>query len=141
MTDLTPEQNAAMAKWDAARKAIPPGLKALTDAEMLARKEAFALIFPKVAKGTHYVDLPGGWRIKGVRKVEYKLDPEQVDAMLDALKGTGNEGTFLADRLVKWKAELSVTEYEALTSDTYKKIVDRILTTKDASPEFSLVSP
>lgn len=142
MITLTPLQNAAMARWDAAKKAIiAANVAALMAEEMAARKDAFAAIFPDVPKGTHYVDLPGGWRIKGVRKVDYKIDADEVEAMLDALRGTGNEGVFIADRIVKFKPDLSVSEYEGLVSDTYRKIVDRVLTTKDASPEFALVPP
>lgn len=140
---FTPEQIAALEAWNNARNALlMAGVKKLVDTEMAARKAAVALVFNGVEAGTHYAEAGEGYKLKYVRKIEYKIDPEQVNDVLDALKATGNEGAFIGDRLVKWKPELSVTEYKTLPiGGTYKKIIDRILTTKDGSPELTLIAP
>lgn len=131
--------------------------------EKLKRAEATALCFPNPVKGTQRFELGGGYKLKLVHGVTYSLgdkdmvDPTlnekvsietQVNGTLEAIRALGNEGPFLADRLVKWKPELSATEYEALATDgaseaqkEAKKLIDSILTIKPASPQLSYEEP
>jgi hypothetical protein len=142
---ITIEQSNSIAKW---RDAKIAATKAVADEKAL-RAAMVALCFPDPKIGTNNLDIGRGYTLKFVRSLNYKLDTKDVDATtglsntdraLDIIRSTGNDGPFIADRLVKWKPELSVTEYKAL-SDTHKKIIDKVVTTSDASPEVEMVPP
>lgn len=87
----------------------------------------------------HTIELGNGYKLKGKRPISYKLD-DTINAVLTEIAALGNEGPFLAERLVKWKPELSLTEYNKL-SDTYKKLIDKALTTTPGLPVIELVKP
>lgn len=140
----TPEQLQKLAQWDAAKTA----LAAAKETEMNLRKECAALIFPDAAVGTNRVELPEGYSLKMVRKVNYKLDAdnEKVDSVQDKVAAMGNEGAFLAPRLFKWTVELSVSEYKKLdpanpTHAKIKKTLDAIITTEDGAPTMEVEAP
>lgn len=123
-------------------------LKALKAREMDLRKKVMASAFPQATVGTNTFDLGQGYELKGVRKLNYSLtngDNQTADA-LDAIEKLGNEGAFIADRLVKWKPELSITEYKALdaanpTHVKIKGLIDAVLTITDGSPELNVKEP
>lgn len=87
----------------------------------------------------HTLDLGNGYKLKGKRPISYKLDAAVRDA-LDEIAKIGNEGPFTAERLVKWKPELSVSEYNKL-SEAYKAIIDKALTTTPGLPVIELCKP
>ena len=112
------------------------------------RKDIFAAYFPGHRKGTVNRDLGNGYILKAVGKLNYKLDPaiDKVEAVMDAIEKVGNEGAFLADRLVKTKYELAEGEYNKLAADNttqseIKALVDSILTITDGSPSLEIVPP
>lgn len=93
----------------------------------------------------------GGGNLKIVNALEYKfIDPEHMtprdpnkdlrraaSVALNALVNElGETGGFIADRLVKWVPELSVSEYKKLPENA-RKIIDRVLETKPKSPQMS----
>lgn len=93
--------------------------------EAEARQIAFDLGFADWAKeGTNNLPLGNGYVAKGVLKMNYNLVPpvgstkDKVTAVDDVVddfaKISPNEGTFIAERLFKWKPEMSVTEYRLL---------------------------
>jgi hypothetical protein len=62
----------------------------------------------------------------------------------------GNEGPFIADRLVSWKASFLKTEYNALLERKDKgderaikilNIVNKMLTVTEGAPELNIVEP
>lgn len=104
--------------------------------------------------GTNNLDLGNGVTLKGVLALTYKLDSADDSARTyaaeEAIEALGNEGAFIASRLIKWKPELSVSEYKALETEgqyanathvKIKAIIDEVLTISDASPQVSVVYP
>lgn len=93
-------------------------------------------------EGTENIDLGNDYKLKAVFKTSYTLNNKDnaVDKMLTKLENSGEEGKFIAERLVKYKPELSVTEYKNL-SPKMKKIVDEVVSTKPATPTIEIVAP
>lgn len=99
----------------------------------------------QLLSGTESIELGTG-TLKIVRTVDYEfkmpgkngknvsIANEKVNEALDKIEKTigGNGGTLIAQRLVKWKPELSVTEYKQLP-EAARKIIDEVLMTKQGS--------
>ncbi len=120
-------------------------------------------LFPTPKKGTQrYISPEGFGAIKLVHGWTFTLgdkdavDPstgtkvpikDQVDAVLVQIEAMSERAKLLADRLVKWKPELSVTEYELLASleddeaIAIKTLIDGILTVKPAAPQLTFEPP
>lgn len=145
LATMTPEQKTAfiantIQEW---RKAE----KKLADAkaeEIRLRNLAILLNFPNhtdADEGTQNAELGNGYKLKAVFKQNYNLaDGDAVDAALTKMESLGAEGTFLAERIVKWKPELSLSEYRKLEPQ-YKAIVDTVLTTKPGQASLEFVEP
>lgn len=86
-------------------------------------------------KGTENVETGIG-QVKMVHKIDYKVttDDDKLDAALEAIEKSQLGGNVIADRLIVYKAELSVSEYNKLT-DAQRQIIDRVITAKPASKE------
>jgi len=140
-----------LAKWEAAKTT----LDAAKEAEMTLRKLYVALASdPTKEKGTENIALGNGYKAKVVKKVTFgfikgaddKTDWEAVMTAQDEMEKTGNEGAFIAERLFKWSAELSVSEYNKLDTTNpshaaIKKIADRVIVTKSGAPTLEIVAP
>lgn len=145
------ERDALLNKWLAAQQA----LAAAKDAEAALRKQVVADIIQAKPgeKGTRNYELNAGYKLKAVLKLNYKLNNDEVDATLDRIEEIGEEGKFIAERLVKFKPELSISEYNTLaeraqlndaSGKVAKKIIaelNKILTIEDATPSLELVPP
>ena len=137
MTDLTPEQNKLLGAWHTAKTA----LENAKETEMELRKQVQKMFFPTPEKGTQRVDLAMGYKLKLVHKINYTLgNNDLVNKALDEMAAVGNEGTFIAERLVSWKPSLSVREYDALNPQ-YKAIINKVLTTSDGAPTLEIEEP
>lgn len=92
--------------------------------------------------GTENIELGNGYKLKCEKKINYSLNnkDDAVDKALTKIEKSGAEGAFIVDRLVRWKPELSVSEYKKL-DPKYKKIIDEVVTTKAATPSLTLVEP
>jgi len=132
-----------------------------TAQEKEARAKVTATLFPQATKGTQRYELGHGYKVKLVYGFTYTLgnkdlvDPatnekipvnKQVEELENAIAQLGNEGPFLADRLIKWKPELVEREYLALDKENpthmeAKELIDAILTVKPASPQLTLEEP
>lgn len=131
--------------------------KASADAAIALERDLRAKVvdtfFPDTAKrnvGVNNFDLGRGYQLKATLGLTYKLatadDAKATGDAVDAIEALGNEGSFIAERMVKWKPELSVKEYKALdlTNPTHKKIkelIDGVLTITPASPQVEVVVP
>lgn len=129
------DRDTQIMQWNETKKQ----LDMLKDHEMKMRKhivESNSHGFDAEQIGTQNVDLGNGWTLKAVVKQSYKLDTDtdKVDAMLDKLPD------WQADRLVKWSASMSVSEYKKL-EDADRAVVDEVLTISIASPTLTLVAP
>ncbi len=135
----TASRDAKILQWQEAVKA----LAVAKEAEAALRNEVIAANFAEhKEEGTENVELGNGYKLKAVFKLSYTLDnkEEGVDKALTKLEKMGAEGQFVAERLVRWKPELSVSEYKKL-DDKYKKVIDTVLTTKPGLPSLELVEP
>ena len=138
----TANRDAKILAWDAAVKA----LAAAKDAEAALRREVLAEAFQfdpeALREGTENFELGNGYKLKAVFKISRNLNNENeaVDKVLSKIEKTGPEGAFIAERLVKWKPELSVSEYKKLP-EKFKKLFDEVVTSKEAMPSLELVAP
>jgi len=140
---LTVEQSALLTNWMEAKRS----LEAVKEHEANLRHEILTSLFPDAADGVNTLDIGNGWKAKLTAKTNYKLDADK-NKVADAenrIANIGNEGSFIAERLFKWKAELSISEYKKL-EDTeqqraIKGIVDSVLTTSPGMPTFEIVEP
>ena len=138
----TANRDAKILAWEQAVKA----LAAAKDAEAALRKEvlaeAFAFDPEALREGTENFELGNGYKLKAVFKISRNLNNENeaVDKVLSKIEKTGPEGAFVAERLVKWKPELSVSEYKKLP-EKFKKMIDEVVTSKEATPSLELVAP
>lgn len=119
-------------------------LDALKLAESQLRAEVLAAFSEHVAdelfSGVENIDIGQGYDLKITHALSYKLDNandfERTDEALDAIEKLDN-GELLAERLVKRKLELSVSEYKKLPPAA-KKIIDRVLTITNAAPTVAI---
>lgn len=91
------------------------------------------------ASGVRNIDLGSGYKLKATFKLNHKITGD-VNKMLEKLEKSSEEGKFIAERLVKFKAELALTEYKNL-SDKMRKLVDEFIVTSPATPSLELVEP
>lgn len=121
--------------------------------EMEYRKICASLLVPAKTEGTSTVELGNDYKAKVNHKYNYKLkeDNDTVWATLDKISKIGNEGKFIADRLVSWHPAFLKSEYTTLQEEADKgseqaktilKIVnDELLTISPASPTLEIVEP
>lgn len=137
-----------------------PVLEQAKSAEAEARAVVTKTLFPNPTKGTQRYNLNGGYKIKLVYGLTYtlgdkdKVDDEgkkisiesQVRAIEEKIMAIGPEARILLERLIKWKPELSGSEYEKLDSDdetqvAIRNLIDEVLTVKPASPQLTFEEP
>jgi hypothetical protein len=127
------KREAVINEWIAAKRALDDA-KTREAAARLALIATVSDIADPMATGTENVDVGTG-TIKIVRALNYKLtaDNDGIDNVLDQIEKSMEGGNIIAERLVKWKGELSVSEYKLLSPEN-KARIDRILETKPAAP-------
>lgn len=138
------ERDRLLAVWDEKKKA----LEAAKAGEMEARTAVFAFNFPNPQPGVNRVELNNGYKLKATHKLNYKFDAslDAIDAAEDDCCKLGAEAKFLAERIICWKAEPSVSEYKKLDLSNplhvqVKAIVDRILEIKPGAPTLEIEPP
>lgn len=134
--------------WQDMKKAI----ETAKEAEMELRKYIVKREFPKADEGTNTKELGDkGYKLKAVVKYNYNLaDNDTVEKCLDHISALGNEGAFIADRLVSWKPNFLKTEYNDLLERKSKgderaakilDIVNDMLTITEGAPTLDIVEP
>ncbi len=149
-TDATPaidvaERDRRLMVWDQAKKV----LEAAKNSEMEARKAVAEYVFPTPKEGMNNHDLGNGYTLKMGHKINYSLNApnDEIDAIEErAAKEAGNEGTFLIERIITWKANFSVGEYKKLDPSLpahrkVKELVDTVLQTTTGSPSLEIKEP
>ena len=121
--------------------------------EMEWRKICAAFLVPAKTEGTTNVELGAGYQAKVVHKYNYKLDGDndKIWSALDKIGAIGNEGKFIAERLVSWTPNFLKTEYTTLQEEAANgsqdakailAIVEKeMLTITEAAPTLSIVEP
>lgn len=121
-------------------------LQALKEEELIARNKVVAFFFEETTDkaGTENFDLTQGYKIKLTFAQNHSVPSakggEAVKAVMEKLSKLGEDGKFIAERLFRWKPELSKTEWDAL-SPSMKRIVSPIVTTKAAQPTVEIIAP
>jgi len=133
-------------EWDQRKRQ----LEKAKEAEMEMRKYIVKRAFPDPEEGVNRVELGNGYELKATVKYNYNLDNDldKVEAALDKIASMGNEGPFVAERLVKWEASFLLTEYRKLQANDattlqreMKKVIDSVLLITDAAPTLAIVEP
>ena len=132
-------------------KKLQDNLTELKAKELELRKYIVNRAFPNKTEGTNTIELGSGYELKAVVKYNYKLaDNELVEKTLDLISQEGNEGRFIADRLISWTPNFLKTEYTKLQeeaaggSEQAKKILkltEIMLTITDAAPTLTIKAP
>ena len=132
------ERDTLIQKWLDAKAASASAV----ETERVLRQQVMTAFYPEAQpeKGTFNQELGNGYKLKFGFKQNITLNSALVNDALAEIERTGEEGKFIAERLVKFKPELSLTEYANL-SDNHRRIIDRIVTTKPASPTIEFVEP
>lgn len=117
--------------------------------EMKARKAAVMFMHDPAKSGTtENVELGGGYKATMKVPVNYgfikrddgKTDKARIEKALSKIEKDGEAGELIAERLVKWTPELSLTEYKQL-SDKFKKIIDDVIVTTEGTPTLEIKEP
>jgi len=143
--DFEKVRDQLLVHWREAKEA----LEKAKEAEMFLRKRVVDFAFdPNKQSGTENVDLGNGYKLKAVKKLNYgfikndenKLDKAAIDKALAKIEKDGAVGELIAERLVKWTPDLSLSEYKLL-SDKHKAIIDSVIVTTEGSPTLEIVEP
>lgn len=145
--NLPVDANGVLMLWQNAKNALTEA----KNFEMDIRKLAVKVFVPKPEEGTNTVELGGGFKLKAVVKYNYKLlDNDIVDKTLQEIAKIGNEGAFIADRLVSWTPTFLLTEYRKLQEDaeagsetakSILKLTEKMLIIEDAAPTLDIKEP
>ncbi len=140
-------EDALLLLWNAKKAAI----ETAKAEEMELRKYIVKREFPKADEGTNTKELGEGYKLKAVVKYNYNLaDNDTVEKCLDYISALGNEGPFIADRLVSWKPSFLKTEYNDLLERKSKgderavkilNIIANMLTITEGAPTLDIVEP
>lgn len=131
------EKDALIQRWLDSKDALEKS-KELENQLRLQVLEACIENVPE--KGTINYELGNGYKLKFEFRQNVRLDQSKVDDVIDKLERIGQDGKFIADRLFKMKAELSITEYNQL-NDKMRKLVDNIITKSPATPALTFIPP
>lgn len=143
--DFEKVRDQLLVSWQEAKEA----LEKAKEAEMFLRKKVVDFAFdPNKQSGTENVDLGNGYKLKAVKKLNYgfiknaenKLDKAAIDKALAKIEKDGAVGELIAERLVKWTPDLSLSEYKLL-SEKHKTIIDSVIVTSEGSPTLEIVEP
>lgn len=128
-------------------------LQTAKDLEMEYRKVCASFLTPTKPEGTTNVELGNGYVAKVVNKYNYNLasDNDKVWSALDKIAKVGNQGAFIAERLVSWHPSFLKTEYVTLQEEAEKgsleakqilEIVNsEMITITDAAPTLDIKPP
>jgi hypothetical protein len=130
---LTNSQTDLLARWNAAKTALATA----TAAEKELRAEVIKLFSTEtneMKSGVENIDLGfDKWELKITHKLNYKLaDKDAVNVALASITQSMDGGRIIAERLVKWEPELSVSEYNKLDG-AQRTLINKVLTITPAT--------
>lgn len=151
---FTQETNNDLLLWQKAAA----DLETIKAREMELRTKIVLAAFPSAVVGMNTLPIGNGYELKAERKLNYNLkntaEGQETYIAIEAIEKIGNEGQFIADRLVSWKPSLSLTEYKKLDASLnaagqpnnpgqyqIKQLIDAVLTVTDGSPTLAIKPP
>jgi hypothetical protein len=133
--------------WEERKRAV----EVAKELEMEVRKYIVKREFPNGNEGMNTQELGNGYQLKAGIKYNYNLaDNDTVQDCLTKISALGNNGSFIADRLVSWRPHFLLTEYRQLCDDKDKgdqtaiavlDIVNEMLTITDGAPTLEIKEP
>lgn len=133
--------------WEHAKKTLDDA----KEREMTLRKYVVAKAFTTPTEGTNTLDIGNDFKLKAVINYNYNLaDNDTVEKTLEKIAKVGNDGPFIADRLVKWEATFLLTEYRKLQEGAENnspeaikilKLCNEMLTITDKAPTLEIKEP
>ena len=116
-------------------------LKALRAAEAEKRAELVAASFPDgLSHGVNLAELGKGYTLKAFVRPSPKIDGALLKSALEQLEKLGPVGKLLAGRLVKWKPEVSLSEYKKLEAP-HAELFRQAIVIEKSTPSLELVEP
>ena len=137
--EIVPERTAdqILQEWEVAATQ----LAILKADELRLRNEYVKLVSnPTKESGTENIELGAGYKAKIVKKQNYNVNQDTVNVALDKMENDSPEGKVYADQVIKWKAELSKTQYD-LMPEKYRKMIDACITITPGTPSLEIVAP
>lgn len=129
------ERMALLRDWNTAVAQVA-ACKPIITQEQELRKAVMAEFFPVPKEGVNSLDMGQGWTLKGIYKIDRKVDEAALPAVKEKLRELGVN----ADTLIKYKPEVAITIYKALPEQA-RLIFDTALTIKPGSPTLELIPP
>ncbi len=139
------ERDRLLLVWQNAKAA----LDAAKETELQARKAAVLMMHdPSKSGKTENVLLGNGYKAKLKVPIRYgfvkneddRVDKKRIDLALQQIEKDGSAGELVAERLIKWTPDLSLTEYKLLP-DKWKAIIDEVIVTSEGTPTLEIVEP
>lgn len=132
-------------KWEVAQNVLSV---AKADEMELRKKVVDFISNPNIDKGTERVELADGRTAKTVKKITYgfvqttegRVDKKAIDAALTKIETMGPAEALMAERLIKWTPDLSMTEYKEIPANI-KAIIDEVIRTKEGAPTLEIIEP
>jgi len=120
--------------------------------EMEYRKVCAKLLVEKPKEGMNTVELGNGYQAKIGIKYNYKLDSnnDKVWEGLEKIEKIGNQGKFIAERLVSWTPNFLLSEYRKLQEEAQDgsqeakqmlEVVNEFMTITEAAPTLEIREP
>lgn len=131
---LTPEQTNLLRKWQCAATELDQ----IKQTEMQLRKLIVDTFFdPELAVGTQNLELENGYKLKAEKRENYTLKNSngETDEMLKKFPPE------VAKLLVRWKPELNLKNYKALSQPEYFAYFDGCLEIKPGAPSLEIIPP
>jgi len=132
---MTEELASLLERWRLAKEEADR-VKPIIAKELELRKMAFAAFYPVPDEGTNSMELFQGWKLKGVYKLERKVDETALPAVTKKLVDMGVN----VDTLISWKPDLKTAVYRELTAEQ-REVFDQALTIKPGSPTMEIIPP
>ena len=120
--------------------------------EMEYRKVCAKILVEKPKEGMNTVELGNGYQAKVGIKYNYKLDSnnDKVWEGLEKIEKIGNQGKFIAERLVSWTPNFLLSEYRKLQEDAQDgsqeakqmlEAINEFMTITEAAPTLEIREP
>lgn len=133
-----------LSTWETAKST----LEAAKNSEMEIRKAVFGYCFPTPKAGVNRMDIGNGFALKATHKINTKVSGTiaEIEACEEACEKLGNEGAFLIERIITWKADVSVSELKKLdvSLPLHKQVkaeVEKIITETPGAPSLEIEAP
>lgn len=120
--------------------------------EMEYRKVCAKILVEKPKEGMNTVELGNGYQAKVGIKYNYKLDSsnDKVWEGLEKIEKIGNQGKFIAERLVSWTPSFLLSEYRKLQEEAQDgsqeakqmlEAINEFMTITEAAPTLEIKEP